>query len=544
MPDSESVRALTCPSCGAQIHVGEGQSRTTCEYCGALLELPHPSQPEARITIVVPPRGSPVKTPQVVKRRLRPRGITAMVAALIVLGIAGGLALIVYQAVRRVDFSGLASTLSSLRASTPAMLFPANDGQAIDSLVYTYNGANDSSFLTYLDGETHTARWHSPPLGEDSYNVAMAGNDELIFVAVKTEIMALDRRSGQVSWQASISDELPTGCASGCLRVVGQRVVALAKDGELYGLDARTGRTVWDQRLTSTPDRLYAIGDEVAVFDRPRESTVLSMIDAATGTMLRRLSPQCRGDSSGMTDDPDLSSPVLVAPDQKSLVMLFGFFNACVQRWDVTTGTLMWNASLGDVSFSFSFSAEPALLGKTIYVATDNQLQSIQMADGTWTTQLDDPDYEFVPLAEQDGTLIVRAKRTRGTTRFELWGVDETSGSRIWQHPIPGGEPMDEPNRMAGLVDQGDLAWTAHLTPDGLVVVQATAQPNQLTVETLNPKTGASSGVQRLRLSGISGDFYSVPEVLGWPGEQLWLMVDGKMFVVNLRQARMEFAWP
>jgi ribosomal protein S27AE len=52
--DSESVRAITCPSCGAQIHVAEGQNRTTCAYCGVELQLPHPSRPEAKLTIVVP----------------------------------------------------------------------------------------------------------------------------------------------------------------------------------------------------------------------------------------------------------------------------------------------------------------------------------------------------------------------------------------------------------------------------------------------------------------------------------------------------------
>ena len=67
-----------------------------------------------------------------------------------------------------------------------------------------------------------------------------------------------------------------------------------------------------------------------------------------------------------------------------------------------------------------------------------------------------------------------------------------------------------------------------------MVVVQATAEPHQLTVQVLDPKTGAGGGAQTIPLTGITGDFYSVPDVLGWPRNQLWLIVDGQLDVVNL----------
>jgi outer membrane protein assembly factor BamB len=544
MPESEAVRAMTCPSCGAQIHVAEGQFRTTCEYCGALLELPHPSKPEAAVTIIVPPPNVLPKRPKTIDVQPRRWGQLAIILALVIFALAGGIVYLVYQGMGSVDVSSITSALSSLRVSTPAMLIPGGDGQVTDALVHTYDSSNDTRFLAYLDGGTQTVRWQTDPLGEDSYRVAMAGNDKFIFAAVKTGVMALDRQTGQVAWQASISDELPYSCSSDCLRLVGQRVVVLAKDGGLYGLDSQSGRTVWSTRLNSTPDRLYVTDDRVAVFDNRDEGVVLSIIDPVSGRELVALHPKCTDPSSGFTDDADLNSPVLTVPDQNSLIILFGFFSSCVQRWDIASGSLMWDASLSDISFSFSFGPSPALIGGTIYVASEHQLVSVQAADGTWRVLIDDPDYEFVPLEEQDGILITRAKRTRGTTRFELWGVDATTGGRIWQHPFPGGEPLDEPDRMSGLLDKGDLGWTAHLTPAGLVVVQATAQPHQLTVETLDPKTGTSGGTHSVPLSGVSGDFYSVPDVLGWPRDQLWLMVDGRIYVVNLTQPSLAYRWP
>lgn len=539
--DSESVRAITCPSCGAQIHVAEGQNRTTCAYCGVELQLPHPSRPEAKLTIVVPSSNVRPKPIEAAPKRW---GSSVVVLVVVLLAAAGLVTFGVLQGLGHIDVSSITSALSSLRASTPALLVPGAAGGNPDVLVYTVDHSKDSRFLTYLDGQALTTRWESPALGEDSYRAEMAESDALIYVGVNTGVMALDRQTGQVSWQASVSDELPYGCGQGCLRVVGQRVVVLAKDGGLYGLDAQSGRVVWNTRLNSTPDQLFAANDRVAVFDKREGDVVLSIIDPVDGTELHALSPKCTDSSSGFTDDPDLSSSVLVSPDQKSLILLFGFFSSCVQRWDVASGSMMWSASHGDVSFSNAFDPSPIIIGDSLFVSSDNQLVEVKLADGQWRVLIEDPDYEFVPLAEQDAVLITRAKRTRGTTRFELWGVDADTGKRIWQHPLPGSEPLDEPDRMIGLIDQGELAWTAHLTPEGLSLVQAEANPHQLTVETLDPATGASAGVVAMALNGISGDFYSVPEIIGWNGDQLWLMVEGRLDVVNLALSQIDLVWP
>ncbi len=103
---------------------------------------------------------------------------------------------------------------------------------------------------------------------------------------------------------------------------------------------------------------------------------------------------------------------------------------------------------------------------------------------------------------------------------------------------------MDEPDRMSGLIDEGASAWTAHLTSAGLGVVQAMALPHQLTVEVLDPATGTSGGVEVIPLTGVSGDFYAVPDVVDWRGDRLWLMVEGQMVVLNLTNRSLEYMWP
>lgn len=536
MSDFDAIRALTCPSCGAQIHAAEGQYRTTCEYCGALLELPHPSKPEAAPTIIARPMEH---APQA-----GGWGRAVLAVAVVILAAGGLVSYLVVRGLDHASLSHITSALTTFRVSLPAMTVSGADSSHPDAIVTTYDYAKDTRFLSYFDGTTRSLRWQTDPLGDDSYRVAMAENDDRIFVALKTGVMAMDRLTGEMAWQASISDEVPYSCASDCIVVVGQRVVVLASDGGLYGLDAPSGRTVWSSRLNSSPDRLYAIGNRVAVFDNRDGDAVLVMVDPVDGAEVQTLRPQCTDPESGFTGDPVLNAPILVPPDQKSLVILFGFFSSCVQRWDVATGSMLWNASMGDISFSSGFGPRSMLASESIYVASDQQLLDVDLADGKWRSLIADPDYEFVPLAETDGILITRAKRTRGTTRFELWGVDTETGRRVWQHPFAGSEPLDEPDRMAGLIDEGDSAWTAHLTPAGLAVVQAMAQPHQLTVEMLNPRTGASGGTVAIPLSGINGDLYGVPEVLGWNRDQLWLILDGRMYVVNLNSSNLEFTWP
>ncbi len=67
---------------------------------------------------------------------------------------------------------------------------------------------------------------------------------------------------------------------------------------------------------------------------------------------------------------------------------------------------MLWNASLGDTSFSSGFGPSSILTGDSIYVASENQLVDLDLADGTSRILINDPDYEFVPWAQRDEVLI------------------------------------------------------------------------------------------------------------------------------------------
>ena len=137
----------------------------------------------------------------------------------------------------------------------------------------------------------------------------------------------------------------------------------------------------------------------------------------------------------------------------------------------------------------------------------------------------------------------MRARRTRGTEKFELWGVNAASGESAWQMDMQGASPIDPPNEMSGLVDNNDFGWTWKLAPTGLVVITFRGEPNQLTLETFNPADGTSLGKQTVPLKTISGDFYSIPAVIGWQGNLLYLDIESNIYSLDVSTGHLKIVY-
>ena len=65
--------------------------------------------------------------------------------------------------------------------------------------------------------------------------------------------------------------------------------------------------------------------------------------------------------------------------------------------------------------------------------------------DGTWRVVAHALDYRLIPLATADKLLIVRAIRSRGSERSELWGIDLSSGEPRWQYVLQAPRWLKEP---------------------------------------------------------------------------------------------------
>jgi hypothetical protein len=156
-------------------------------------------------------------------------------------------------------------------------------------------------------------------------------------------------------------------------------------------------------------------------------------------------------------------------------------------------------------------------------------LIELNPADGQWRAITSEPDYKLIPLTKEGDLLIVRAIRTRGTERSELWGVDLAAGEPRWQHVLQ----VSRWHKEAG----SDAAWDWHLTSAGLSVLQIMSDPDQLTVETLNPQTGVSAGQKTI---AVDDSYFSD---IAWTHDAVWVNLR-QINKVDLQTGAVNYTWP
>lgn len=108
----------------------------------------------------------------------------------------------------------------------------------------------------------------------------------------------------------------------------------------------------------------------------------------------------------------------------------------------------------------------------------------LDLSNGEIAFQITDEDYELAPIGQQDGTILLRAERQRGTKQLEIWGVAEATGERIWKHILEA-EYLYE-------ADPFDDRYSYRLQPDGLMLLQllSDSEPAVLKLQKLDPATG------------------------------------------------------
>jgi outer membrane protein assembly factor BamB len=326
------------------------------------------------------------------------------------------------------------------------------------------------------------------------------------------------------------------------MMVVAGRIITINADQSLQAYDAATGSLAWNRRLSGYDRDLRLVDGFLAVLDYTEGTYDYSMyfLDPINGDEQRVITPSCPADqfSSSMLD---VDSGLIYAEAENAIYVFYDSFSGCVQRLDSETGQVVWQTTPQD-NFSFSFYGfNWFATDATIYFNSGNQLLSVSKSDGTLQSILEDESYDFVPLAITGDTLLVRAHRSRGTERFELWGVNTSTGKQMWQMVLDGASPIDPPDEMIGLVDDTEFGWTWGLLPTGLTLIKFQAAPNQMVLDTINPTDGTVLNEQQIPLTAVSGDFYSVPVVIGWQGNIVYLNVDGVIYVVDISTSKVLF---
>jgi outer membrane protein assembly factor BamB/ribosomal protein L7/L12 len=482
----------------------------------ALTGLPIPPRPGYEIREMQP-------IPAQVERRRQPwLGFFILSFIIVITGVVLALALSVPGG----PFSPM------LIANGPAVLVAP--GTSEPGLAAAFYSVTDETYLVgMLDADSGKLRWQSDPLSGDGYVDAIAQAGGLVYAASLADLLAYQAGDGSLAWHAVMPDRLNYGDAS--LLVTGGRVLAITLDQSIQAYDAATGTLVWTRRLSGYDRTLRMVGSSLVVYDYIGEDYTYSLVflDPTDGREQRVITPACPYDEySSATLDPD--SGLLYDDGENALYLVFDSSPGCIQRLDLASGQISWQ-TLDEDWYTFSSDGFNGLLmDDRLYFSTGDQILAVDKTTGLLQTLLADEDNELLPLAVSADTLIVRLRRTRGSERFELRGLDIASGRMLWQMDMGNARPVDPPDEMAGLVDENDAGWTWSLVAGQLVLIQFQAAPTQLLIQTVDPADGTLAAEITIPLKSVTSDFYSIPEVIAWRGELVYFSLDATIFCVNI----------
>jgi outer membrane protein assembly factor BamB len=432
----------------------------------------------------------------------------------------------------------------------------------LDTLVH-YTNTREAipifSSVTHVQNGQRTIRWETE-VGTDQsapeVNTAIDG--ATIYLSVNDRLQARKQADGELLWEARLSDLVASRCKH-CIQAVDGRVVVRSVDQVLQALDVTTGQPLWQVRLNddSAPtSRLGSVGfahagQQLLVIDGTEGAghvKELRIYNAMDGTVVWRISPTCAAPGASRSGRRlDWQSPVLVDERNNRVYTVIEGpgVSPCVQSWDISSGALVWKARLPEDSqlaqdlpggLHLGPSGPFFVLGeRSLYVplataASDSAIVRFELTGGQPDLLLEVEDFATMPLGEQGNTLIVRAKRTRGSERTELWGLDRASGERTWQHEL-------QANVLFNLDPGIGQEWAYRLTSRGLTVIQLLTDPDRLQVQMIDVPTGQ---VVYETSSRLDNDFWTG---VTWTGNTAYLTIRN-LYSVDLETGKTTWAWP
>ncbi len=537
MPGSQ-VQKVECPSCGAPLLFGAGEITTRCTFCSAVVERPLQAGQPAVIRSGPPPKP---ETPSGSAGASSAAFIRLMFFLGLGLAVAAGVILLVLVFVVQ-DVAPRATLI----LNGPIVPYPVDRTEGPDFIALAYDIPAETYQFIRLDPVQGRVVWRGTKIENSSDVRSLAAGDGKFFTVDGTHLQAFHAGTGAGLWQAKLSDELDY--CDECLSVAGNRVIVLTRDYVIQAFDAETGNSVWTRRMfgytrgfTIADGGLWAIDSVDDVFS-------LFSLSLADGSVQHKITPECKGENSSWAENLDSISKFFFDPDpsahspDRSLYLFYGYRPGCVERWDLSANTLLWQVA-DDEGYSPSNEYTTLFTPETLYFAYDDVLWSVGKAGGTARLLSEGGDYEPVPLAFEQDVLILRTKRTRGTMQFGLRGLDPVSGNILWDHPIENSEPADPPDAAFGHVDDGESIWAWRIFGNRVQIFDFEASPSQIKFDSLDPKDGSSAETQTLALD-ISSDSYFGPEILLWENSVVWLVADSKLMAIDVSTRKVIYQFP
>ena len=554
---SQRLVSSRCPECGAPIdfrHVPPDQSQVKCSYCGMLIAIPGRTSrpPTAPInatsgpTLVGSPDDSVVKS-----GRSCGAVVWSVIILLTVVGTIGvwstnlltTTARVISGSVQNDSSSDLPSfqgftlptvalpLLPKSRLATAPILLPG-DERAPTQMVFATYLDKGSQFIGF-DPVAQAETWRSPILGEKYYEMGVAADATRVYIADGASLLALDRATGQILWQTSLTNNIPTACTESdpCLQLIGDQIVALARDGTVQGFVGASGAPLWSRHLNSQPRQFIVNQGQVILVDNDASNrAVVLVLDGVTGDLIYELQPSCT--FSNLEMRPHSSDQYIVTPDGSALIVVSSGMYACAWRYSLDDGTLTWTYTSTDVigPLPFAWSMSSLTLADPVIYFTNAESDTAliyaldsQIPGATPQVLYSIDDYELTVQYPLGDLLFVSAQPGFARDEVELWAIDRGTGERRWQRKLETTHTFDK--------------WVTRPTNQGIFVAVCFWNDDDCRFEVLDLATGTSQGQVRQATGGtFSG--------AAWRGNEGFLTIDGKLYTLDIRTATVEYTWP
>ncbi|HUF38000.1 MAG TPA: PQQ-binding-like beta-propeller repeat protein [Anaerolineales bacterium] len=424
----------------------------------------------------------------------------------------------------------------------PTAMLPS-DNDTTPDFVAVARASDETERLVYVDLENDPElRWMVEVTGEDVtyvYSQFLSDGTRLYFSA-SNRIMAFNRLQGTLLWESALSDEIQHNICPGCFQLFGDTIVTLSAGGTLEAWDAATGARRWEVRLNKTPRQIVNFGGQPGVLDQDDDHTYFNVFNLADGSLADRFVPACPNEP--FPDDPQelgIYDMMLGRPEGNGAYFFAGIFDpGCVQYWTPGAAQPAWTATYrADIGRNIEHG-DLVLAEDALYIAVTGGTYTVDLANGAFTVLHENADYNFSPIGARDGVLVLMAERTRGTRRWEVWGLDAALGNVKWTFLPQAADYFD--GESSPLFAAGD--WTAGLTPAGLTVVQLFDELPRAVIQTIPLQSGTASEPLTFHFSDIPGGHWI--DILGWRGSEFWVTEATNLFVIDITSGEAAGRWP
>jgi DNA-directed RNA polymerase subunit RPC12/RpoP len=536
------AKTFDCPSCGAPIE-NQGDLKTIkCKYCGETVIVPEElrDHPKRTRTTSAPQNMNPLadRTTRTIQNTTH-KIVTIVVIVAIVsvilplifsivpLGI-GLLALLASSSHSSANKSPILPLLAPIntaafRLERPVIFAPDTGTTTPDFLALIQQDSSDSYQFAMVNGTKHNTVWQSQDLGKNGSDARAFFFEKQVLMVNESTLTALGRASGKTLWQTSLENDLANYCTV-CLVESGTSVLVLLKDGTVQALSASTGKQIWNKTLNSTRNDIFLANGQPAVEDNDENNrNIFEIFDPLTGKITRQIQPRCPAKNPGQ-----YFGGYELAPDGKSMVI---FYENCLQTislpdGQVTTEVVQQGSGDANSAWPYAWMATKYMVTRdSIFYSMESQvtpLNVMSLANGNPRQLISDNKYYLTPVLTSGDVLVIEAAPSFDSKTVEYWGINVTSGQRLWKYALTG---------------QTDLNYQdARVTSNGSIFVIQCRQDANCSWANVDSQTGVGSH------SGSAPGGFSIDPA--WYRDTLYLGDEGKLIVLNTLTGQQVFQWP